>query len=539
MKIAFMGALVVSANLLSLSVTAADFTMDTPISEVTVFRSEGAMVTRKATFSFPVGQHQILLTNLPDEILDEENIQVSFNNNNVLLRNLKLHEIYTENAAAPRQANLKKQREALLTERAQVNDSINTRKMQLEFIKSLNQNHENSPSLQIENWDQALAFIGTKTSAIFADLQSFQKELQIINRQVKALDREIRASGPTTEDYVNATLSLESLKAVEVTVSFSYYMEDASWAPDLRATLDTSNSQLDIFSGATISQQTGEEWQDVQLTLSGTEPSDNIGSIAKFSRILTLQDKNNDRHRLRKASIDSFAPEPAPNPAFEEIVVSSNRIDDRSSGFDQAIQLKGSRNIPSTADVERVDLATITASVNLVARARPSFSTAAYLYADTELEKMAPIRDSEITLRRDGHYVGKGFWPDLETNQVLQLPYGKDDAIKVTFQKEAPEDGESGLFNRKNVEEQRYLITVINNHALPFPVEVYDNIPVAGHEDISVKLLDGATPATEENIDKNQGLLMWRKTLKPGEEWIIRHRYRVTYPTDKILTADQ
>jgi len=543
MRHQYVASLLLGASIYSVTASADDFTATAPIEHVVVYRDGGAMVTRRGVVQLPIGEHTISVDRLP-EFLDEDDTPIAnLPAASAHLQSVTLTAGYSVKPSSDQQRELSAQIEALAHELTGIKNKIQAKNMQLSFIRSLNKRQEDGGDavMNVDDWGKALAFVGEQSGQILAEILELEKSQAALEKQRRALERELKATGAIRQDFTKAVLSVDNKTEGNVAFELSYFIEDAEWSLDVTARLDTAASSLAVRSTAVISQDSGENWDNVSLALSNNQPSDELGEIYQEARILTLIDPS--RYRSRFSESDRLR-KGAGQPNLEEIVVSGSRmtqgqVEQKSTRFDRLYEISGKTSIPSTDEKEHVPLGSAEGEAALVIRSIPASDRTAYLFVDTRFSELESARDIEATLSRDGHYVGRGSWPDLENDTDLKLPYGEDPAVEITYIEQAPEDGEKGFISRSNIKESRHLITVTNHHAEAVTVEIFDQTPVSGHEDIKVRTIDGATRPTEVDMDGKEGLKMWRKTMAPGEVWEIKHQYRITFPTGSALGQKQ
>lgn len=530
--------LLVSVSCISFAATADDITVEPPISDVVVYRDGGATVTRRGVITLPQGQHTLTINKLTEALIDER-VSLSFNHSDIRLHAMDLDFSYSETPASERQALLNAKLDELEEKERAITAEEQAKAMQLSFLRSLNQKTPTgNEGLAFEDWKNAIAFVGQQASTILGEIESLKKRRKSIKVQKDAIQRELSNTGLARQDYKVAKFDLLVPTRRDVVYELSYFVDDARWSLGLEGALDTDKKSLKLNSKAIISQHTGEDWSNVSLGLSNTAPSGDLGEIDQHPRFLSLTAPNEtfkaDHQRVERAIMPTLVQSPkAAN--MEEIYVTGTRVSTSSTAFDRMYRVSELASIPSSGEEEFIDLASDTSEVSLVVRSNPSADKTAFLFADTNLQDFDTLRSVEPILRRDGHFVGSGQWPDLVSNTNLELPYGADPAISVDYIEQAPDDGDSGLFGRNKAVEKRFLITVTNNHSTETMVEIFDQVPVAGHEDITVKILSASDRPTKTDMNGKQGLMMWRKTLAPGEQWKIKHQYRIIYPADMRL----
>ena len=532
MKYRMLTGLLMGTSLYSIAAHADDFTANAPIERVVVYRDGGAMVTRRGIVQLPAGEHTITIDKLPDFLDEDEAPFANLPAASVHLQGLKLSAGYSVKPSSQQQESLSAQIQTVVQDAKALRNKIQAKNLQLSFIHSLNKRQEEGGDavMSVEDWGKALAFVGEQSAEIFAAIQKLELAHSGLEKKRRALERELKATGSVRQDYTKTVLALDNETEGDITFELTYFVEDAQWSLDVAARLNTTKNKLAVRSSAVISQDSGEDWANVSLALSNNRASDELGEYRQEAKTLTLHDPS----PYRSSRLERARPEPAPD--LEEVVVTGSRISQRkTTQFDRLYEISGKTSIPSTDEKEHVPLGDAESDATLVVRSIPSYDRTAYLYVDTRFSGLENARDIKATLSRDGHYVGRGSWPDLENDTDLKLPYGADTAVEITYIEQAPEDGEKGFISRSNVKESRYLITITNHHSEAVTAEIFDQTPVSGHEDIAIRTIDGATRPTEVDMDGKEGLMMWRKTLAPGEVWEIKHQYRITYPTGRVI----
>lgn len=526
-------ALMSSSILITPPLLADTFSVEAPIQEVTVYKGGGAQVTRIGKLKLPAGQHTLLLKNLHEELL-ASNIppHAVITTAQAKISSVKFQAQPSSNAASTQQQTLQTEIDAIALQISALNAKVSSNDMRLAFIKNIGASQASqSDGLDVAALQSALDFVGNNTANILADTQTQKQAIKKLTNELDALRRQLARSGPSRTDYQQALLTVENAKEQQVEFTFNYFVEDASWDISVDAALNSENKRMNLILSAEISQETGENWENVELSLSNARPSSFVGNIHVPSEFISIAPEQ-DMIRRRDLKQQARAPMAA---AFEEISVAGNGVSASSSRFDRKYQVAGNNTILSNGETETLSIADKTTGVEVITRAAPFFGGNAYVYADTTLSDFLSVRDINVTLMRDGHYAGTGRWPNLEANTALELPFGSDTNIEVTYQEQPPEDGDTGFINKKSVEQKRFLITVTNNGTFAAPVEIFDRYPVAAHEDIKVTPLKTATKPNKSDLQNKPGVIRWKKTLIPGETWQIRHEYQVIYPSNKNI----
>ena len=73
-------------------------------------------------------------------------------------------------------------------------------------------------------------------------------------------------------------------------IRIRYYQADAYWSPVYEARLDSDTGALQLLKQASVRQQTDEDWTNVALTLSTSEPTGDLAAPRLRSQFLDLRE---------------------------------------------------------------------------------------------------------------------------------------------------------------------------------------------------------------------------------------------------------
>ncbi|HVP07507.1 MAG TPA: mucoidy inhibitor MuiA family protein, partial [Candidatus Acidoferrum sp.] len=263
------------------STATADQAVDAPIKKVTVY-SDRAMITRTAELDLNAGEHTLLFENLPEGVLD-----ASFRASANGVRSLTIlglshrDTVRTENPQE-KVAKLEHVINDVKTQKQQaILDRLEALNEQKKFLAAVSKGAGDEMSqevarggIDVAQWESAFRFIGKgmvqvndSTRLFKATLDSTQRELDMLNRTLS----DYRSPVSKTTKTVQVDVRLET--AGHVQVNLEYVIPGASWTPMYDARLTAGNERVDLSYNAEISQHTGEDWKEVELTLSTASPS--------------------------------------------------------------------------------------------------------------------------------------------------------------------------------------------------------------------------------------------------------------------------
>lgn len=257
----------------------------TAVEKVTLF-IDGAQVTRTRQIDLPAGNSTVVFTGL-SPYLDDKSMQVSakgkftvtavnrlFNHTDSLERSTRQQALEREIAETERQQKqLKASREVIEAEYAmlKVNCSVGNRNVAtpLASIKELN-----------EYYTARLQALKSKESGINEEAEKLDARERRLRAELAELGG--RQSVPMSEVEVR----IEAPAACKASFTLTYYVRNAGWFPSYDIRSGGLSEPVAISYKANIFQNTKEEWKNVELTLSSSNP--NTGSIAPQLRTYWL-----------------------------------------------------------------------------------------------------------------------------------------------------------------------------------------------------------------------------------------------------------
>ena len=257
----------------------------TTVEKVTLF-IDGAQVTRTRQIDLPAGNSTVVFTGL-SPYLDDKSMQVSakgkftvtavnrlFNHTDSLERSTRQQALEREIAETERQQKqLKASREVIEAEYAmlKVNCSVGNRNVAtpLAGIKELN-----------EYYTARLQALKSKESGINEEAEKLDARERRLRAELAELGG--RQSVPMSEVEVR----IEAPAACKASFTLTYYVRNAGWFPSYDIRSGGLSEPVEISYKANIFQNTKEEWKNVELTLSSSNPT--TGSIAPQLRTYWL-----------------------------------------------------------------------------------------------------------------------------------------------------------------------------------------------------------------------------------------------------------
>lgn len=249
-------------------------TVKSTIEKVTVYK-QGALVSRKAHVKIPAGVTVVKVPML-SPMFNQKSIQVGVTNADISLGKVDVEmEMPNRDSVAKINDSLVK-RTTILTDSIDLIHSYKNVLDQERIILLDNNNIGGDKGFDADRLSDVAAFLRKDLSEI-VDLQlgydQCQKRLDLekqnLSQEIKLLDE--RALIPKAALYV----TLVAKSSAETIIDFSYVVDQAKWTPFYELRILENTPSINVTKKVMVNQKSKEDWNDVKMTVTTTNPSSN------------------------------------------------------------------------------------------------------------------------------------------------------------------------------------------------------------------------------------------------------------------------
>jgi uncharacterized protein (TIGR02231 family) len=404
---------------------------------------------------------------------------------------------------------------------------------------------------QNKDWDALFGLLGQRMTDASKAISEAKLRQRALDRSIAELQKSLPDAKGKVEYRTEVRINVTAAAPLEASLILRYQVNSASWSPFYDARLATAEEngakspRLALARRATITQSTGEDWDDIKLSLSTTRPG--TATAAPNLKMLRV-DFEAPPAQPSGAPADKVSESPAESvwkplnyDKRVRAVIGGNIQETQAqpsiSAFQAVFAIGGKTTIKSAGETKRLQIAAEKADTALYVMAVPRLDHTAYLYAKLAVAKTSsPLLPGPVSLFRDGVFVGSGSLPQLSPGESHALGFGADERVRARQVVLIDKTSETGTFSKSRVEEHSYAITVKNLHARPMNIQVVDRMPVSAQEEIKVdfSVTAGPQPVAIEGENK-RGLFRWDLKADPDEEQKLVYVYLVTSPADKKI----
>lgn len=395
----------------------------------------------------------------------------------------------------------------------------------------------------VEELNQTLAFLDTGYAQIHAQRREIDRENEAVEKEMDVVKRELAAlgrQGDKTRQFIEIVFTADAAQSVGIEAE--YLVQNASWKPAYKVSVPESLDAAQLTTFAQIQQKTGEDWQQVNLTVSTAIPLQGTHLPEADSWVLDVpRVQDLARGNAKRMVMMETARAPAPGDA---LAMADEEAEGKAAGYAQAArrqsELSFSYELPRSLDLASRDketalpLMTKTLTGDVFHFAVPRNHPMTFLVL--EAQAVRELLPGPLSVHLAGDYVGKTWMAEKRAGEPFTIGLGADRDVRVQREKVTDKIRETrfGTFERDRViRELAYRLTAENLKKRPVTLNILDSVPVSRTDRVQVRDLSIAPQPTEENHSGREGVMRWSLVLAPGESRTIDIRFAVVYPKDQ------
>jgi uncharacterized protein (TIGR02231 family) len=511
-------------------------TIESKITDVTVFLA-GAQVSHVADVQLKAGENQFRLSDLT-LYLDPNSVQVEGNANFTILSVRHQVNYETNSSSNPRIKGIQDSLNDLGFKQREIQALKNVLAQERALLEANRSLKGADAVLMTEDLEEMVNFYRDRFKSLeYKNLELIDQEREN-NESINRLQNKLNALNQRVNSNPSEVLiTVMAQKETKTTLKLSYFAQNAGWVPayDLRA--DEINGPIDFSYRARVYQSTGNDWNDVNLTLSTGNPAIG-GQIPNLNPwYVYLYDPRPVNVQYRE-QMELMAPAPSYK-SMEEIQVTGYN-DNRTaasyttiqnSGVSTSFKISIPYDIPSDNQMYDVTMQHESLKAEYAYVTVPKMEGDAFLRANVIDWMQYSLLPGESNIYFKGTFVGKGYIDPALANDTLSLSLGRDKSIQVK-REQIKDYCKTSLFGGKQKTSKAYEISVTNTKKQAITIEIQDQLPISQTEDISVEMeeLSGGVH------DVQSGKVIWKLTVQPGETIKKQLKFSVTYPRKKLVS---
>ena len=378
----------------------------------------------------------------------------------------------------------------------------------------------------LKAWQQAIdSALGTALAAAKASAETAQKTAELDRREAE-LRRQLatlEVSGQKQSYSVEVLISCPAGATAQV--SLTYLVGGAAWAPVYEARAD-DHSVVELSTYATVHQQTGEDWPEVDLVLSTAVPAQNATPPSLKKLLVSATESPPEKKVLVRrdeavAGLSTGASDPAP--ATTPGLVAKNQ------GLSVQLQVPEKTRIFGDGRAARVFVGLAKLKTAYELRVLPKLYPVAFRVAELTNSLPWTLLPGRVDVFRPSGLVWRYELERVAQGAPFTLTFGFDESVRVKRVVLEELKRDAGLFGGKKRFTYAYRFEVANYGKTAVDVSVADHLPISELGDISVSVGEKTTPGY--SLGGADGIAKWKLALKSQERKSVDFAFRVEVPS--------
>lgn len=350
-------------------------------------------------------------------------------------------------------------------------------------------------------------------------------------------------------------------------VDLKFIVSNCGWQANYDLSAADTGGKINLKYKAKVFNNTGTDWNNVNLTLSTSDP--NISASAPnltpwYLNYNSLSNSEGDflkseqyvvpQNRMYSQYSWNSNVAPQMNQNLDGLILGGNDAGGFGTGSFQAngqqssvsfttIQvaqlsrefvIERKYTIPSDSKPYLVDITNHELDATFSHKAVPKLDNDAFLLANIIGWEKLDLVPGPTNVYFAETFVGQSYINTANVEDTLRLSFGRDSKVDIT-RRLLEEFSDKKVIGSNRKDSYTYEITVKNNHDTPVRMNLFDQVPISQDSDITVTVdeISGA----DHNL--TTGRLLWTFNLDPGQSTTYRLSFTIKYPKDKKIQVQK
>lgn len=426
-------------------------------------------------------------------------------------------------------------------------------------------------NMTVEQLKLAGDYYRTRTLDINRAITKINKEQRVLQEKINDTRFQLTELNYNENQRSNqAIILVDCDQNITSQTTLKYIVSDCGWAATYDLSAMDINQPIHLKYKAQVYNNTGNEWKDIQLTLSTADPM--LSASAPVLNPFYIEYSQQIEEKRQSYIAPKKVQENYRYEVMNEINMANQRafdvyLNDSFSGADEqqmqfnqqfsngemsrntgkkvsTVQMKEIQiselntdfiiatafSCPSDAKPYLVEIKEIDIPATFTHVSIPKLDQGAFLLANIVGWQDLDLIPGPTNVYFGGNYVGMSEIDTRNMNDTMALSFGRDTKIQV-LRKLKSEMSVKKVSGSTKRDTYYYDIQVRNNRTVPVTIDVFDQIPLSRSSDITVTVETIGT-GTKNDIT---GEVTYKMVLKPGEAVNLEIGYTVKYPKNSAI----
>jgi uncharacterized protein (TIGR02231 family) len=527
-------------------------TVPSRISAVTVFEGN-ALITREVAVPEGAGLMDLIVTPLPEQVVDTSLFTEGTDGLRVLSTRFRTRAVQEDTRAAVRDR--QDQIKTLQADSEKITRDIAAEEQDLALVTKLENftsatmaTMTDKGALNAEATVALTKFIMATRGQTTSDQVILRQKLAANCEQIEFLQRQLNeltvGSSRTERD---AIITIDKAAAgADAKIRLNYLVGAVNWQPQYKIHAGTDqDAKVHVEYLASLQQQTGEDWPDVDISLSTAEPmldaappellaleltvgapgngaggggSVDFSDNASKSQVLRQEaqkEANGQNHKAVREYLNSASALEQSN----ELLLGADKETPAPAreGPSVTFHLPTHYSVPSRSDQQLIEVARLDLNPSYFYKAVPVLTPHVYRQANMLNDSGYVLLPGDATMYVGKDFVGRMNLPLVAIGDSFAAGFGVDPQVQVDRKLVSKTETTQG---GNQVHTYEFRIRISNLKQEKVAIQVWDRLPKADSESVGVTLLAQTPPLSTDaqylREDRPKNLLRWDMTVDKG-----------------------
>ncbi len=529
-----------------------ELAVESRITEATIY-PDSALINRRATLKLNPGEYQVIFSDIIPDV-DENSLRVSgIGSVDFKLFGAQLKREYLEEVPSERIKALAQQIQKIEDEITQEHNLRNLLAEEKNFLDSIRlfSNGQIPKDLITKmplpkDLDEMLKFLDEKLKNNYSQVLNCEFKVRDLTNKVNALRQELsQISGPVKKMKRSIVVDLGVEKSGALNLNVSYLVRGSSWQPVYDARASFEKNQVELISYGIVRQSSGEDWEDVDISLSTAKPS--IGGRMPYVSPWFLRpyqpraEEWKAKSGLRKSvAYQTMAFDKLDVSGIEEEAIANKPAEIAYSkaeekGIAVVYKLPRKATIKSDAAEHKLPVSSQVLQAKFAYSTYPRVNTCAYLGSRVTNAKDLQLLGGRVNIFLEGDFVGSSGIDNIAPGEEFDLYLGVDESVKVKrdlVEKKVDDILIAGIPSPTKKTIFKYKTNIENYKSKKINVVLFEAMPVSEDERIKTRISNVSLEPKEKDWQSRKGVWRWELELEPRAKKEIFYTYTIEHPRD-------
>jgi uncharacterized protein (TIGR02231 family) len=369
--------------------------------------------------------------------------------------------------------------------------------------------------------------IRNRMGAINSKNTGLKKQIDRINQQLAQLN------ATRNEPFSTIRVSVSANAKTSGNFKVSYFVGNVSWTPQYDIRVKSADSPVELLYKAMVSQNTGEDWNQVKVRLSTGNPAAGSDKPTLNPWYLNFQPQVMIKSEQRKNDDRKFKESMLAMPSGAvELQVEAGAIYQWVTASESQLSTEYDIALPYTITSSNNPIAIEIKKDILPAKysyfAVPKIEREAFLVASITGWQDFDFRQGPANIYFENTFVGGTSLDPNTLNDTLVISLGRDQRIIVKREK-LKESAGNQFIGSNRTRNYTYETSLKNNRKESVTILVEEQIPVSQDKEIEVKAID----FSGGELNAETGKITWKLEIAPGQQVKKKLSFSIKHPKDR------